>query len=37
MEERTDEVRHGPEVSRDAAMIRLNAPASLGTPYHPDS
>ena len=24
-------------ISRDVAMIRLNAPASLGTPYHPDS
>jgi simple sugar transport system permease protein len=23
-------------ISRDAAMIRLNAPASLGQPYHPD-
>ena len=23
-------------ISRDAAMIRLNAPASLGKPYHPD-
>ena len=24
-------------ISRDAATIRLNAPASLGKPYHPDS
>ena len=24
-------------ISRDAAAIRLNAPASLGKPYHPDS
>jgi general nucleoside transport system permease protein len=24
-------------ISRDAAMIRLNAPASLGKPYHPDA
>jgi simple sugar transport system permease protein len=24
-------------ISRDAAMIRLNAPASLGQPYHPDA
>jgi general nucleoside transport system permease protein len=24
-------------ISRDAATIRLNAPASLGTPFHPDS
>jgi hypothetical protein len=23
-------------ISRDAAMIRLNAPASLGKPYHPE-
>lgn len=23
-------------ISRDATMIRLNAPASLGVPYHPD-
>jgi ABC-type uncharacterized transport system permease subunit len=24
-------------ISRDATMIRLNAPASLGQPYHPDA
>ncbi|HTP46478.1 MAG TPA: ABC transporter permease [Casimicrobiaceae bacterium] len=24
-------------ISRDAAMIRLNAPASLGQPFHPDA
>jgi len=24
-------------ISRDAAMIRLNAPASLGRPYHPET
>ena len=24
-------------ISRDAAAIRLNAPASLGKPFHPDS
>ena len=24
-------------ISRDAAAIRMNAPASLGKPYHPDS
>ncbi len=24
-------------ISRDAATIRLNAPASLGTPFHPDA
>jgi len=24
-------------ISRDAATIRLNAPASLGKPYHPDA
>ena len=24
-------------ISRDAAAIRLNAPAALGKPYHPDS
>jgi simple sugar transport system permease protein len=24
-------------ISRDAAMIRLNAPASLGQPYHPET
>jgi simple sugar transport system permease protein len=24
-------------ISRDAASIRLNAPASLGRPYHPDA
>ena len=24
-------------ISRDAATIRLNAPASLGRPYHPDA
>ncbi len=24
-------------ISRDAATIRLNAPASLGKPFHPDS
>ncbi len=23
-------------ISRDAAVIRLNAPASLGKPFHPD-
>ena len=23
-------------ISRDAATIRLNAPASLGKPFHPD-
>jgi general nucleoside transport system permease protein len=23
-------------ISRDATMIRLNAPASLGKPYHPE-
>ena len=24
-------------ISRDATAIRMNAPASLGKPYHPDS
>jgi hypothetical protein len=24
-------------ISRDATRIRLNAPASLGKPFHPDS
>ena len=24
-------------ISRDAAAIRLNAPASLGQPFHPDT
>ena len=24
-------------ISRDAALIRLNAPASLGKPFHPDA
>ena len=24
-------------ISRDAAAIRLNAPASLGKPFHPDT
>jgi simple sugar transport system permease protein len=24
-------------ISRDAATIRLNAPASLGKPYHPEA
>ena len=24
-------------ISRDAAAVRLNAPASLGKPFHPDS
>jgi simple sugar transport system permease protein len=24
-------------ISRDAAAVRLNAPASLGRPFHPDT